>query len=322
MEGETAVHRFLCDPRRLFGAVVGGCLLVLILSTSAGALTPIPVVSSRVDEFAPGSDGVWLGWSVNSASRPHHYDAVAMRLSSGNRQRLNPAESQGRFGDVVLRTGMAVYQEYRGSVSNIYLYDLAARERLHVPKGVNSRDWEFDPRASPRYLLFGRDHLGSEAEDLLLYDRERHALRRLARVDDDRTTLVPGSAGRRWVTWTVCDRTTCRAYLHRAGRGTLKIPSPNGRPQYAPAVDERHGRVYMVRSGFGCGSEVRIVRLRLHHLRGPARRVWSFANGVDLDPRMAVARNRRTGREDLYVSRWLCGERESDVFVLRGVDAA
>jgi hypothetical protein len=308
--------------RTLRRAAFVACLLVVVLMVPAGAITPIPIVSTKADEFEPGSDGVWLGWSMNSTGHPRHYDAVAMKLAIGNRQRINPQGSEGRFGDVVRRTGVAVYQEYRGSVSNIVFYDLAARERLRAPKRVNSRDWEFDPRASSRYLLFGRDYLGSDVEDLLLYDRDRHVLRRLARVDDDRTTLVPGSAGRRWVTWTICDRTTCRAYLHRAGRGTFKIPSPHGRPVYAPAVDERDGRVYVVRSGFGCGREVRILRLRLHDLRGPAHRLWTFPGGVDLDPRMVVAHNRRTGREDLYVSRWRCGERESDVFVLRGADAA
>jgi hypothetical protein len=81
-------------------------------------------------------------------------------------------------------------------------------------------------------------------DDVLLTNRGSGKARRLVSYRCSKNALLAiGSVGDRYATWTRCTRDTCAAFVHDAQNGrTRKIPTKNGRPQYAAVVDETNGQ--------------------------------------------------------------------------------
>ena len=97
--------------------------------------------------------------------------------------------------------------------------------------------------------------------------------------------------------------------------------SVNGRPQYAPVVDETDSQVYFVRSGFRCGQQVGVWRLPIN-LVGEPTLIVDLPDGIDTGWMNSLTANGVTGQMDLYIERWVCSARTGDIYVARGVDSA
>ena len=116
------------------------------------------------------------------------------------------------------------------------------------------------------------------------------------------------------MTWSSCGRKTCRAYLYDAMTDTkTTIPTRNDRPQYAATVDEAHGTVFFVRSGFGCGVQVIFFSLPVASLDSTPTKIAELPDGVDVDTTSLDG-------PDLLFSRIACSK-SSGIYELGGVAA-
>jgi len=296
--------------------------LVLVAQVAAAASTvPVEVLSEPGLQFSPHANGSYLAWTSNSGLRPDHFDAFAQRLSGSGRIRLNPAGTQGFLGSVVQGTSRLLYQQAGDGGSDLYFFDLGDRHRTKAP-GVNTPGWEWDGMASRGYILFSRQRKAARGwvTDALLERRADGAVRTLGTWPAKGVTHANGSVGQRYATYTVCKDRGCWAYLYDIRhRTTTKIPSRNGRPQYAPVVDEANRRVYVARSGDTCGVNVRIVRLRLGGLSAAPELVVDLPRGIDVGWAMSLGPNRATGLKDLFFERVRCGTKDSNIYAVRGV---
>ena len=116
-----------------------------------------------------------------------------------------------------------------------------------------------------------------------LYDRASTDVTKVARMRSANYNQN-GTVGEQYATWSSCDRKTCHAYVYDAMTDTkTTIPTRNGRPQYAATVDEVHGTLFFVRSGFGCGVAVTSTRCRWQALTTAPTKIAQLPDGIDAD---------------------------------------
>jgi hypothetical protein len=125
---------------------------------------------------------------------------------------------------------------------------------------------------------------------------------------------------------TVCGPFTCSAWWYdtqETGPRPRKLPTVDGRPQYAPVIDEVGGYVYFVRSGQACGTSVGVWR-RAWPLDpdGAAERLMRLPSGIDTGWTMSLDRDVAHQRVDLWFSRYRCASQQGDVVELRDVETA
>ena len=118
--------------------------------------------------------------------------------------------------------------------------------------------------------------------DLLLYDRASTDVTKVARLLSD-SYIANGTLGERYATWSTC-RMTCRAFVYDAMTDTKStVPTRNDRPQYSPTVDEAHGTLFFIRSGFACGAQVIFFSLPVESLGSTPTKIAELPDGVDAD---------------------------------------
>lgn len=165
------------------------------------ALAPVKVRATKLDERSPVAGNGWVAWAQNSRARPNHYDAF-VRRGRGKPAKVNPRGTQAFPGGIT--GGRLVYQEVTAAGdSDIRFYDLRARRRSS-PAGVNSAEWERNPRMSGNWLLFDR---GPRPGASFVGGRASVRLRNLSTreeivVDEDEAgRVVAGDIRGRYVTW-------------------------------------------------------------------------------------------------------------------------
>ncbi len=95
----------------------------------------------------------------------------------------------------------------------------------------------------------------------MLYDRNTDTNIVLDTVTQRCACVYPGQVSDDYATWTRCSKSTCQAwYYDIAGETTAKIPNPNAKLQYFPAVSAATGDLYFVQSAFGCGLHTKIMQ--------------------------------------------------------------
>ena len=282
-------------------------------------LTPVKVLGGSGNQFAPWSDGTYLAYTYDSGRRP--LIAKIMRLPAGASVRMNAPRTEGFAGGFDPTTGKVIYQQWnrKKGVSDLYFWDPSTRKRTKVP-GVNTSAWEFDPLISSTYISFFREFKknGVWYVGVYLYGRSTGNLRRIASFKE-----VPyafnGSVGDRYATWSWCNKTTCYVYVYDAQSKTLKkVPTKNGRPQYASTIDEVTGTLFFARSGFGCGKEVTFFSVPVTDLRSTPTKIAALPAGVDADYYASLA-PAAGGGLDLLFGRVSCSSNTTDVYALRGV---
>lgn len=303
------------------------CLLaVLGLVGSApgasAAVVPVLVIGGTGSQFLAFGAEDYLAWAYSPNRDPAVATTYVKRLSDGKIFRVNAASTLGFPGGFEPGTNRLIYQQIEGSRSDLWFYDADSRTRRKV-RGVNSAAWEWIPRISSSYILFARDRKtnGVLHTDILLLRRSNGVMRKLGSWETVRFSALTGSVGDRYASWSVCTAASCSAFIYDADtRVTKKIPTKNGRPQYAPTVDETQNLVYFVRSGFDCGVEVNIWRLPVQGLKDTPKKIVDLFPGVDTGYEMSLWDNAESGERDLLFQRFICGKSTSDIYAAQGVD--
>lgn len=280
----------------------GGGSLAFNLDVST--LPLIALRATRAQEAIPSADSEHLAWSQATRRSPRYQ--LYMQRSGQPKVRVNRARTQGFSGGFDGET--FVYQETRGTQSNLHFYDVANGGRSAPPAGVNTRHWEWHPTVSGEWLLFGRINTAARVDLVLLRNLVTGETRRLGRLRWGRGTIAePGQVSGNYAVWYRCTP-ACDVFLYDIAAGTTtRIPNPNRRQQYDPSVTS-DGTVYFVRSGRGCGTSVRLVR---HPLGGPSRALASLGAGRDSFHTYALEND--DGTTSLFFDRVRCRTGAFDV---------
>jgi hypothetical protein len=315
--------------RRVVTAVVSAAIALVIALPAAWALiTPEKVLSLKASQILPSSNDTYLAYTSNSLAHPNRFNVYAYRYADGHRQRINAAGTHGFSGNFDPGTNTLIYQQDRTDRVDIYTYNLDtnARKRLGV---LDTGLWNFDPRISTSFISFLRYFKASGRwwVQLRLFDRVTGRFRKLM---TQRATgshwINNGTVGDRFASWNVCSGRplnvrSCTVYVYDVQAQVLrKIPTNNGRPQYAAAVDETNDLVVFARAGFGCGRGVTFYKVPVSHLGAAPTRVASLPRGTDIDFTASISLNPDTHVFDYFFERFVCGKHGSaEIFALRGV---
>jgi hypothetical protein len=284
-------------------------------------LTPVKVLGGSGNQFSPWSDGTYLAYTQSAGGFSGQWIAKVTRLSGGTGVRINAPRTEGISGGFDPSTGKVVFQQFnrKKHVSDLYFWDPSTKRRTKVP-GVDTSAWEFDPRISATYISFFRPFKknGVWYDGVYLYGRSTGNVRRIAAFKEG-PFAYNGAVGDRYATWSWCNKTSCSVFVYDAQNRTVrKVPTKNGRPQYASTIDEVSGNLFFVRSGFGCGKEVTFLSLPLTDLRATPTKIASLPAGVDADNWASLA-PASAGGLDLLFGRVSCASATTDIYALRGV---
>jgi len=286
--------------------------LVLLAPQVASALTPTKVYDPPGYEWFPFRNASYLLFQHNSNAHPNHSDAIARDLAGGTNQKLNARGTEGGPGGFDPGTNTVIYQQWTNR-SGIRMFNLDTQTQVPVPSGLNTKKWEWEPRISTAYISFFRNTRinGKWYADLFVYDRVGATLTKIARLPLSNFT-ENGTMGEQYATWYSCGNKTCRAYLYDVLTDTtIRIPTQNGRPQYAATVDEVHGTLFFVRSGFKCGAAVTFFTVPVATPTSTPTKLKELPRGVDVD-------SASLDGPDLIFSRVACGH-SSGVYQLANV---
>ena len=306
-------------PRASVLVAVAVLLALTAAPATADVEGPFKVLGGPQDQLLPAVNGTFLIWTESSEAFPNRYHAYARVRATGERFRLNPSGTRGYTGGIDPDQDRAIYQRIGGQTSDLYLVNLETRAQTKLPEPVNTTKWEWGPRISNRYVLFARDT--ALATTIWLWNRVDKTIERLASYDFTRFYVSPGAVGERYATWSACGPLTCKAWVHDTQLDTTKrIPAPDGRARYAPAVDEVEEQVYFVRSGQACGASVRIMRVPADDLAATPVTLTTLPDGVDVGFTLSLVRP--PGQVDLWFARFRCGPQQGDLYRLRDVGIA
>lgn len=300
--------------------LAAGLLLALMSAPATAVEGPFKILGGPQDQLLPAVNGTYLIWTESSEAFPNRYHAYARVRATGERFRLNPSGTRAYTGGIDPDQDRAIYQRIGGQTSDLYLVNLEdPTKQVKLPSPVNTTKWEWGPRISDRYVLFARDT--ALATTIWLWDRVDKTIEKLASYDFTRFYVSPGAVGERYATWSACGPLTCNAWVHDTELDTTRrIPAPDGRARYAPAVDEVEEQVYFVRSGQACGAGVRIMRVPAADLAAAPVTLTTLPDGVDVGFTLSFVRP--AGRVDLWFARFRCGPQQGDLYRLRDVGIA
>ena len=231
---------------------------LLLLPGMAGAgvaPVPVPVKTSALNEQTVAANADSVLWAQSGAVSPNHYNVWA-QTGAAAPVRLNPPGTRGFAGGIDGTT--AVFQQIDTRQSDLVLWDLNENTPSPPPTGVNTARWEWAPSLSGTHYLFGR--VGPVLQRVVLFDTSDSSTIVLAQSSSKRHLLSPGQVNGNYATWTNCGPLTCNSYVYDiAGATTTRVPNPLGKPTYSAAVSD-DGTIFVVRSGFACGRNVRILK--------------------------------------------------------------
>ena len=310
---------------RLAGLAAIVFALVALVAPAAFALTPEPVLTSRLDEFEPGASDGYLAWTGNTADHPRHTNIYVRALSGGKPIRVNERGTHGLQSSID-GTTVLYARATREEASDLRLYDVRTGERTAPGDRVNTRYWEFQPNISGRYYFFERGKFRGPTQftKAILYDRRTGRSTVLADVDPRNAFLNTDQINGDWLVWEFCNftdgrYTDCDVFRYQISTGhTFRVPNP-GVQQYSPGVTS-DGTVYYVRNGqrshWKCGAHARIVR---YPVGGPATVVASIPSKWDAFTNFAL--EGAYGVVTDYFDESRCSNLRSDIYKIDDVPA-
>lgn len=290
--------------------------LVLVAALAIPALataTITPVVKTRADEWGPAAGSGGITWNRYTKT-----DSWVNADTGAGAFRVNPNSTWAWNGSI--EGDVLTYQQTdrRHWYSDIFRYDIVAKNKEAAPSFVNTKWWEYEPTQSGPWILFGRTNAGyglkKEWRRLLLVNTDTSDKRVLAKGSRG-ATFWPSQVSGLWVVWDDCPNDVCVVYLYDiAGGVKTKIPQ-GGFHQATPAVSS-DGTMYYVRSGNSCGRHVSIIRRAPD---GTESTLYSFPDGIHAGDLYVDD----DATQDLYFEDIDCANNwTSDIYKITGADTA
>lgn len=311
---------------------LGALLGILTLGTgffaipASAAIPAVGVKTTSLDEFAPsagmdaGSGASSFAWSQNSEAKPNHYNAY-LDINDGStitRTRLNASGTFG-WGAGIDGTTL-VFQEVPSDTGNsdLVLYDIPSATRLPAPSGLNNRFWQWGPTMSGDWILYGENSRGRHFSRVMLHNASTGEERTLAESTFTAFNVWQGQVSGDYAVY--YKTSTWNAFIYQISTGdTTKVPNPNDRPTYTPAVTA-DGTVYYARSANGCGKHVRIYRWSVVTPADPPVLLTELPDGKEISQRL-YAFNDGTSTT-VYFDRFRCRGGASNIYRLDNAETA
>jgi hypothetical protein len=262
-------------------------------------------------------------WSSNSSDHPAHYDTFA-RTGTGSPFQVNAMGTEGQSGGLNGLTSQAIYQQANGDASDLFLFNLSTKTRTNPPSTINTNLWEWSPSISAGFILFGRNNFKepTSAWKVMLFNRTTGVFKVLDSVQNKCECIFPGQVTDQYATWTRCSSTLCQSWYYTIATGaTAKIPNPQSKQTYYPAVAATSGNMFFARSDTGCGNNTKIYRWK-PSVGGNPVLVSSIPTGYDLTT-SSLASHGSDGHDDVYIDRLICsGQFNADIYMIDNADTA
>lgn len=263
----------------LFASICTG-LVVSAVPAFAGPLGQ-PVRATPEEEIFPAAEGGFVAWMTASLQTQNDDFDVMVKPPGRPAFQANAADTSAALGGI--DGTRLVYQQFKGSQSDLKFVNLETRRRSNPPDGVNTAAWEFWPSLDGDLLLLGR--IGSGEFKLILFNLDTGAKRVLDEFPQDNRQLQPGQVNGNFVAWGRSSRSVCDVLVYdvELDRQT-KVPNPGSKCQFGPSVSA-DGTVYYGRGGFGCGLN---SELRRYPVGGPAQTLQEMPEGIEFDDTYVV----------------------------------
>lgn len=287
----------------------------LAVSAASAEVTLIPVVDTRADEWGPVAGSGGIAWN-----RYNRRDSWVLARVNADTFRVNSSRTSAWTGSIEGDT--LVYQRANRRGSDIVAFDLSSRSKLPSPAYVNTRWWEWGPRASGDWVFFGRSNVNygqrREWRKLILTNTATGESRRLA-MSPRRGYQQLGQVSGNWVTWYECSDDSwadCSMYRYDIA-GSVKELIPQVTPaQWDPAISS-DGTLYYLRGGRACGKNVTLVRRTLD---GTESVLYEFPASIDAG---GLYVDDGPTQDDLYFHDIACEHGfASDIYKISAADTA
>lgn len=296
--------------------------LVLVVVQPAASVFINPDVVKGTSLFEGFGAGTHIGtrrlfaWSNESGRRGNGLVAFA-ETNGGTLTLINARRTEAFVGGFDQGADRVVYQQVRRGESDLFLFDIGARERTAL-RALNDGHWQWNPSIDTHrgttWIAYGVNRFGSPAAKWKFY---LHNGETGERILLDETTnrcgcLFPGTVAYPWVTWAVGDDATAWRYDIRTGERTPLLPTD--RDEYGVAVTP-DGTAYVAQGGDRCGSNSELYRVDPD---GTPFLIHEFAEGRE-GTNLSVD---TTGpRDRLYFDRRSCRAGSSDILRLRRAES-
>jgi hypothetical protein len=297
------------------GLVLVAAVAAALVAVASAAAQPVRATDAYEVEPSPAAS--FFAWSQARLSSPNRYNVFFVPAANGvpnfsNPTRANPKGTVSFAGDVDGTTLVFGQRPRPGARGNIRFYNLAARDLIPTPDGVNTkRGHEAGPKLSGHRLLFAR--YGPSGQSIFLDEdtTDNQAPRRLASLAYPGYLQTGGVDGNLAV-WTRCRRWAhCATFRYNIdARITRRTSNPDHRSQYAASVAD--GSIYFAESGnIFCGDGLALWRWKRHEGR---TRLHGFRSGRDIAVTNPLVNG--DGSVDLYYDRFICRTGAADIFRL------
>lgn len=318
-------HAAFRNVRLVLLAVVGALAAVPAAATAAVTPTPIRTNPDVHEVFpaatsAPGGLDPFLAWEQNSVRAPAHFDVVAQSRPAGSVFRVNATGTSGYWPSTVTGAQTIIYQQIKGAISDLYVYNLSSRARKKLPAKINTAAFEYHGVASTKYIAFMR--LTSTARLLLLYNRSTGKVSQIATAKAScGSCLGPTWVGDQHLVYETCSSTSnaCKIRVREIGGGTVTIPrAPAPYTTYGGVMDEATGDVYYISSTTWCGLFVSVSRWNI--AGGAATPIYELPEGFDAGAPSLTASLTTPSDTDLLFSQYDCIADNSDIYQIESVN--
>jgi hypothetical protein len=301
---------------RRCGTIAAAALTVLAVGVPAASANlpqvPVKTQPNPIREFGPAVTPDYFAWSQTSRTKPHHYNLFAQAIvagaPSGPKTRVNVPFSEAFVGGI--SGNRLAYQQIVNGHSDIRYLNLLSHRRSNPPVGVNLLRWQYDPRITQGWLMFGR-YTRFNA-NILLWNLSTGTRRVLFSTHRSRHGTFPfadtGQLNGDYATFYACQtRAKCHVYLYTISTKILiRIEHATGVLDYNPAVSST-GTLYWGRSGLQCG----LAQIMQLPLGGTETSLQTFNSETDLD----FLQTYNDGTHDqLFYTRLGCATNSEDIY--------
>ena len=249
--------------------------LATLLATGASAQegTEIPVrTTANAFESKFSKSNGYAAWAQTTRKRPNR-GTVYVKPEGSNAFKIDANGAETTMGS--LDGDRLVYQRYTRGSSNIMVMNLDTRRSRGI-NAVNTKRWEFWPRADGPWVMFGR-RVSGQKQKLLLVNTKTGASRVLDTLGRN-AYLLPGQVNGDFAVWNVMGSGKAKIKRHRIStRNTVTLPG-GGRYNWGPSVTDS-GTTYFGRSDKLCGGNAGLFRASLG---GDVTKLTSFPAGEDM----------------------------------------
>lgn len=249
-------------------------LIVAAASAQEQEGTEIPVrTTPRTYETKPARSSDYLAWAQTTRSRPNR-PTVVVKPDGASPFKVGTSGMSETMGS--LDGNRLVYQQFNNKGSSIRVMNLETRQSRRM-RAVNSRRWEFWPRADGPWVMFGR--IVSERKQKLMLVNTSTGEQRVLDSAGIRAYILPGQVNGDYAVWNVMGLgNKAKVKRHRISTGNTTTLPTGDRYNWGPSVTER-GTTYFGRSTRLCGGNAGLFRASRD---GSVTEILSFPQGEDM----------------------------------------